>query len=59
MIKWIDGNPHAFCDRCSIELLNKLVVLNAGDCLCENCFGNEHKIMTVEEYIQEQTEPEE
>lgn len=45
------GEQKVFCDRCSVELTDHVVVMNSGDCLCDKCFSKEHKIMTVEEYL--------
>ena len=39
------------CDRCSKELTDKVVVLDAGDVLCEDCFDASHREMTVDEYL--------
>lgn len=45
------GETHVFCDRCSKEIFNTLILMNSGDVLCEECFEKEHKIMTVDEYL--------
>ena len=40
-----------YCDRCSKELTDRVIVMNSGDCLCEDCFSKEYHIMTSEEYL--------
>ena len=49
------GEQNVFCDRCSKRLTDKVVIMASGDCLCEECFSNEHRIITVEEYLNEVT----
>lgn len=46
-----DGTQKVYCDRCSTELSDKVVVMNSGDCICERCFAKEYRIMTAEQYL--------
>lgn len=45
------GEKTAYCDRCSKQLTDTVVVMSAGDILCEDCFAKEHRIISVEEYL--------
>lgn len=44
---------HLFCDRCGKELDDKVYVLTAGDCLCEDCFHDSYTIQDVEEFLKD------
>lgn len=43
----------AYCDRCSKQLTDTVVVMAAGDILCEDCFSKEYRITTVDELLKE------
>ena len=45
------GEKKVFCDRCGKELIERVVAYTSGDCVCEECFHNEYKIITVGEYL--------
>lgn len=51
MIKIENDNQKVCCDRCSTELKEEVVVMASGDCLCNECFKKEYKIMTPEQYL--------
>lgn len=47
------GEKTAYCDRCSKQLTDTVIVMTAGDILCEDCFANEHRVTTVDEVLKE------
>lgn len=50
------NETHVFCDYCQKELTNEPVyVLNTGNSICKECFDTSYKVMSVEEYINENT----
>lgn len=54
MIKYEDdGTKKACCDRCSKELTDTIITFISGDAICKECFENEHKEISVEEYLSE------
>ena len=45
------GERKVFCDICSKELTDKLIIFNSGAIQCEKCFTNDYKIINVDEFL--------